>query len=80
MRCPRGTRSRARWLTGLSSRFSDNPSFVTVREHLHLRERAALVAALERRQRPREIDQSFDLVKALRARFPKLREAEARSG
>ena len=42
--------NRGRWLTELSKRFSDTPSFVMVREHLHLGESSELVAALRRRQ------------------------------
>ncbi|MFL5913419.1 MAG: hypothetical protein ACJ768_22980 [Gaiellaceae bacterium] len=42
--------NRGRWLTELSARFSDTPSFVAVREQLHEREDSPLVAALERRQ------------------------------
>ena len=42
--------NRGKWLTELSARFSDTPSFVTVREQLHAREDSPLVAALVRRQ------------------------------
>jgi hypothetical protein len=42
--------NRGRWLTELSARFSDTPSFVTVREQLHTGDDSPLVAALQRRQ------------------------------
>lgn len=42
--------SRGRWLTELSARFSDTPSFVIVREQLHTGEDSPLVPALKRRQ------------------------------
>ena len=42
--------NRGRWLMELSARFSDTPSFVTIREQLHRGEESALVAALRKRQ------------------------------
>jgi hypothetical protein len=42
--------NRGRWLTELSARFSDTPSFVAVREQLHFGEDSPLVRALKRRQ------------------------------